>query len=173
MLTPNSIAIIRHVVSEKRLPKVFGFFGLGAGLGAALGPFIGSLLIESFSWHSIFWVNIPFLAIALVTALMMFPKYKEETSDAPLDIIGSVLLAGSIVSIILLTKNESSLGYWVYALLILVLVPLFFRRELRTKHPIIDFDLFKNTTFTSANLSVLLSNLMMYAVLLIMPLFMT
>ncbi|AVB09220.1 MULTISPECIES: MFS transporter [Bacillus] len=173
LLTPNSIAIIRHVVSEKRLPKVFGFFGLGAGLGAALGPFIGSLLIESFSWHSIFWVNIPFLAIALVTALVMFPKYKEETSDAPLDIIGSVLLAGSIVSIILLTKNESSLGYWVYALLILIFVPLFFRRELRTKHPIIDFDLFKNTTFTSANLSVLLSNLMMYAVLLIMPLFMT
>ncbi len=129
LLTPNSIAIIRHVVSEKRLPKVFGFFGLGAGLGAALGPFIGSLLIESFSWHSIFWVNIPFLAIALVTALVMFPKYKEETSDAPLDIIGSVLLAGSIVSIILLTKNESSLGYWVYALLILVFVPLFFRRE--------------------------------------------
>ena len=73
----------------------------------------------------------------------MFPKYKEETSDAPLDIIGSVLLAGSIVSIILLTKNESSLGYWVYALLILIFVPLFFRRELRTKHPIIDFDLFK------------------------------
>lgn len=36
LLTPNSIAIIRHVVSEKRLPKVFGFFGLGAGLGAAL-----------------------------------------------------------------------------------------------------------------------------------------
>lgn len=31
LLTPNSIAIIRHVVSEKRLPKVFGFFGLGAG----------------------------------------------------------------------------------------------------------------------------------------------
>lgn len=92
LLTPNSIAIIRHVVSEKRLPKVFGFFGLGAGLGAALGPFIGSLLIESFSWHSIFWVNIPFLAIALVTALVMFPKYKEETSDAPLDIIGSVCL---------------------------------------------------------------------------------
>lgn len=173
LLTPNSIAIIRHVVSEKRLPKVFGFFGLGAGLGAALGPFIGSILIDSFSWHSIFWVNIPFLAIALFTALTMFPQYKENKSDAPLDIIGSLLLAGSIVSIILLTKNEAPWGYTVYSVLILLFVPLFFRREKRTQHPIIDFALFKSSTFTNANLSVLLSNLMMYAVLLIMPLFMT
>lgn len=57
--------------------------------------------------------------------------------------------------------------------MILLFVPLFFRREKRTKHPIIDFALFKSSTFTNANLSVLLSNLMMYAVLLIMPLFMT
>ncbi|ADP34015.1 MFS transporter [Bacillus atrophaeus] len=173
LLTPNSIAIIRHVVSEKRLPKVFGFFGLGAGLGAALGPFIGSILIDSFSWHSIFWVNIPFLAIALFTAMTMFPKYKEKKSDAPLDIIGSALLAVSIISIILLTKNAESWGYLIYGLLILLFVPLFFRWELRTKHPVIDLSLFKNSTFTNANLSVMLSNLMMYAVLLIMPLFMT
>lgn len=51
--------------------------------------------------------------------------------------------------------------------------PAFFRWELRTKHPVIDLSLFKNSTFTNANLSVMLSNLMMYAVLLIMPLFMT
>ncbi|MBD5074769.1 MFS transporter, partial [Xanthomonas citri pv. citri] len=61
----------------------------------------------------------------------------------------------------------------VYSVLILLFVPLFFRREKRTQHPIIDFALFKSSTFTNANLSVLLSNLMMYAVLLIMPLFMT
>jgi MFS family permease len=102
----------------------------------------------------------------------MFPKYKEKKSDAPLDIIGSALLAVSIISIILLTKNAESWGYLIYGLLILLFVPLFFRWELRTKHPVIDLSLFKNSTFTNANLSVMLSNLMMYAVLLIMPLFM-
>ncbi|MBD4898598.1 MFS transporter, partial [Xanthomonas citri pv. citri] len=80
--------------------------------------------------------------------LTMFPQYKENKSDAPLDIIGSLLLAGSIVSIILLTKNEAPWGYTVYSVLILLFVPLFFRREKRTQHPIIDFALFKSSTFT-------------------------
>ncbi|MCI4139486.1 MFS transporter, partial [Bacillus vallismortis] len=87
------------------------------------------------------WVNIPFLAIALFTAFTMFPPYQEIKSDAPLDIIGSLLLAGSIVSIILLTKNEASGGYAAYSVLIRLFVPLFFRREKRTEHPIIDFTL--------------------------------
>lgn len=170
LLTPNSIAIIRHVVSEKRLPKVFGFFGLGAGLGARLGPFIGSMLIDSFSWHSILG-QYPVSRHNFIYGINDVPQYKENKSNAPLDIIGS-LACRQYRFDYPADENEASWGYAVYSVLIL-LCPAFFRREKRTQHPIIDFTLFKSSTFTNANLSVLLSNLMMYAVLLIMPLFMT
>ena len=49
---------------------------------------------------------------------------------------------------------------------------LFIKRENTAENPIINFSLFKNATFTSANLSIMLSNFVMYVILLIMPLLM-
>ncbi|MGE6630187.1 MFS transporter [Bacillus sp. NPDC077027] len=172
VLTPNSIAVIRYAVSEKKLSKTMGYFGFGAGIGAALGPLIGSILIQSFDWHSIFLVNIPFLIITLVTGLFLIPKMEHPTRKATVDILGSIYLTIGITAIILLSKSQGLQEYTLYGVLALIITPLFFRHELKTNNPIIDMSLFKNRTFTNANLSIMLSNFVMYAILLIMPLFM-
>ncbi len=86
ILTPNSIALIRATVSPEKLSKTMGYFGFGAGIGAALGPFIGSILIQSFDWHSIFLVNIPFLFLTLVTGVLLIPKTKHTRLQANVDI---------------------------------------------------------------------------------------
>ncbi|MEW4195165.1 MFS transporter [Bacillus altitudinis] len=172
ILTPNSIALIRATVSPEKLSKTMGYFGFGAGIGAALGPFIGSILIQSFDWHSIFFVNIPFLFLTLVTGVLLIPKINHTRLQVNVDIIGSLYLTIGITTLILCTKSHLLNEYLIYGILSLIVIPLFFIHVRKVKNPIIDLSLFKNSSFTNANLSIMLSNFVMYAILLIMPLFM-
>lgn len=172
ILTPNSIALIRGTVSPEKLSKTMGYFGFGAGIGAALGPFLGSILIQSFDWHSIFLVNIPFLFLTLVTGVLLIPNIKHTRIHARVDMIGSLYLTIGIATVILCTKSRLLNEYLIYGILALIVIPLFFKHVRKVKNPIIDLSLFKNSSFTNANLSIMLSNFVMYAILLIMPLFM-
>lgn len=172
LLTPNTIAIIRYIVQKERLPKVLGAFGMGMGLGAAIGPLLGSVLIEHFNLESIFWINVPFLFLALISGMLIIPKSNFKKSKHSLDILGSLYMAISISVLILLTHGlELNVSILMGILFILSLV-LFIKRENNAENPIIDFSLFKNPSFTSANLSILLCNFVMYVIILIMPLLM-
>ncbi|SEM73757.1 MFS transporter [Lihuaxuella thermophila] len=169
LATPNASAIIRRHVSKERMAKVFGLFGMGMGLGAAIGPLLGSTLISLWGWKSIFWVNVPFLLFAIVTTWLVLPR-QDSRREAELDWLGSVYLAVSFAFLILLTHPQTPLRYAVMGGFFLLFSALFVHRELRASHPLIQFSLFKNSTFTSANLSILLSNFVMYTTLLAMPL---
>ncbi|MFF2457935.1 MFS transporter [Peribacillus simplex] len=173
LLIPNVVALIRQTVSRERLPGVLGFFGLGMGLGAAVGPLIGSLLIAVASWKAIFLVNVPFLLGALAGGLFLLPKLQKKHSRQPLDIIGSIYLAVTITLLITLTHAKSTAMYIVLGMGSLLFLGLFVRKERSVPSPIIDFSLFKSPIFVNANLSVLINNFTMYAILLVMPLIMT
>ncbi|MFP3325684.1 MFS transporter, partial [Planococcus sp. SIMBA_160] len=84
----------------------------------------------------------------------------------------SLYLTIGITTLILCTKSQLLTEYLVYGILALSVIPLFFKHVRKVKNPIIDLSLFKNSSFTNANLSIMLSNFVMYAILLIMPLFM-
>ncbi|PEZ80198.1 MFS transporter [Bacillus sp. AFS017274] len=173
LLIPNVVALIRQTVSRERLPGVLGFFGLGMGLGAAVGPLIGSLLIAVSSWKAIFLVNVPFLLGALAGGIFLLPKMQKKHSRQPLDVIGSIYLAVTITLLITLTHAESTTMYIVLGMGSLLFLGLFVRKERSVASPIIDFSLFKSPIFVNANLSVLINNFTMYAILLVMPLIMT
>ncbi|MBE2976985.1 MFS transporter [Priestia megaterium] len=172
LLTPNTIAIIRYVVPKERLPKILGVFGMGMGLGAAIGPLLGSVLLENFNLEAIFWVNVPFLFLALISGIVMIPKFNVKKQAITLDIQGSIYLAISISLLILLTHGMEFTKALIMGIIFILSTILFIKRENTAENPIIDFSLFKNSTFTSANLSIMLSNFVMYVILLIMPLLM-
>lgn len=173
LLIPNVVALIRHTVSRERLSSVMGLFGMGMGLGAAVGPLIGSLLIAVLSWKAIFWINVPFLLGALAGGIFFIPKLEKKSSNKPLDVLGSIYLAVSITLIISLTHINPSRMSIILGMGSLLFIVLFVKRERSVQSPIIDFQLFKSPIFTNANISVLLNNFIMYAILLVMPLIMT
>lgn len=173
LLIPNVVALIRHTVSRERLSSVMGLFGMGMGLGAAVGPLIGSLLIAVLSWKAIFWINVPFLLGALAGGIFFIPKLEKKSSNKPLDVLGSIYLAVSITLIISLTHINPSRMSIILGMGSLLFIVLFVKRERSVQSPIIDFQLFKSPIFANANISVLLNNFIMYAILLVMPLIMT
>lgn len=167
LASPNASAILRFVTPREKLGKAFGTFGLTMGLGAAIGPLIGSLLISTWGWTSIFWINIPFALFSLVASFFLLPKGKP-TAATTLDWVGSVLLAISLVALVLPVSHREFLSVWTI-LSFVVSTLLFIMQERRCRAPLIEFALFRNRMFTCANLSVLLSNAVMYTTILIMP----
>ncbi len=167
LATPNATAIIRYVVPKHKLSNVFGFFGLSMGLGAAIGPILGSGLISMFDWVAIFWVNVPFLFVAILLSWFMIPG-DTQTKTHALDIFGSIYLAVVLTLVTLFVTHSEYLTIWTIFILIIA-IALFVYQEKTAKAPLIEFTMFKNLSFSSANLSILLNNFVMYSTLLFIP----
>lgn len=168
LITPNGTAIIRFITPKEKLTKAFGLFGVAMSMGAAIGPLIGAVLISVWGWQSTFWINIPLTIVSFIIAFKFLPTI-ERKNQSRLDIQGSLLLGLFLTTLVLIVTNEWYTNIWLW-LVFVIAVLLFVYREINFEHPLIDFTLFKNPNFTSANLSILLNNSIMYCTLLIMPL---
>ena len=70
-----------------------------AGLGVAIGPIVGGLLLEHFTWHAIFWVNPP-IAVAVIVAVVMFVPESADQTKPRLDLIGALLSGLGLVALV-------------------------------------------------------------------------
>ena len=167
LCTPNATAILRYLIAKERLAKTLGVFGFSMGIGAAVGPLLGAYLIDWWGWTSIFWINIPFALVSLGGCFWLLPKLATQR-EAQLDLLGSLFLGSTLVMLVLLVTHPEFIAIWT-VLLCLVSLMLFFWQERRCSYPLIDFALFRNRLFTCSNLSILLSNTVMYSTILVMP----
>ncbi|WP_083995273.1 MFS transporter [Caryophanon latum] len=167
LITPNATAMLRYITPKEKLVQTFGIFGFSMSLGAAIGPLLGALLIEQWSWHATFAVNVPILVVAFMAAMRYVP-HVEVQKQAKLDLIGSSLFAITLSSIVLIVtqQNYTNVVLW---LIVIVGAIAFVRYEQRIEAPLIDFQLFRKRNFRAANMSILLNNGVMYGTLLLMP----
>jgi EmrB/QacA subfamily drug resistance transporter len=158
LLTPGSLAIIQSsFIREDRARAIGAWSGLG-GIAGAIGPLVGGLIVQAWSWRLAFLINVP-LAVACV---WLARKYVPESSDATMsgghpDVIGSTLgalgLAG--VTAALVEAPGRGIGHPVVFLSGIVGVLAlagFVILQLRQRDPLVPPDLFTNRTFTVANL---------------------
>lgn len=72
MIMPTTLSLIRVVfTSPKERATALSIWAAVSGLGAAVGPLVGGFLLENFSWHSAFLVNIPLIAVGIVAGLVI------------------------------------------------------------------------------------------------------
>jgi EmrB/QacA subfamily drug resistance transporter len=157
LLTPGSLAIIQSsFVREDRARAIGAWSGLG-GIAGAIGPLVGGLVVQVWSWRLAFLINVP-LAIVCV---WLARKYVPESCDAKMgghpDVIGSALgalgLAG--VTAALVEAPGRGIGHPVVATAGIVGVLAlagFVILQLRQRDPLVPPDMFANRTFTVANL---------------------
>ncbi|HWL22190.1 MAG TPA: MFS transporter [Ureibacillus sp.] len=167
LATPNATAVIRHVMPRDKLNNIFGFFGLSMGLGAAIGPLLGAGLISLFSWKAIFWVNVPFLLVSIILSWFTVPRV-NETKKHSLDMVGSFCL-GIILTLFTLMLSKSEYINILTILVLGVTIAVFIYQERAAKSPLIEFGMFKNLQFSSANISILINNFVMYSTVLFIP----
>ncbi|MGC7873496.1 MFS transporter [Desulfosporosinus sp. SYSU MS00001] len=174
MLQANSIAIITSVVPSTSRGKAIGIQGAAQAIGLSIGPTVGGLIIGSFGWRLIFYINIPIAIIGTITASFILPKDQPNLHSSRFDYLGALLFTPFLILLVLIFKNGYKVGWLspeilVESLVSIIFFSLFILREKKCKNPMIDFHLFKNRTFTSGNITGLLSYSLMFGVLFLMP----
>ena len=95
-IMPSTLSLITNVFPPEERGRAISYWAAIAGIGVALGPVSGGLLLERFYWGSIFLVNLPIVAIALVAGGILLPK-SSDPAHPRLDLVGAALsIAGSV-----------------------------------------------------------------------------
>jgi EmrB/QacA subfamily drug resistance transporter len=173
MESANSYAALTAVFPVNQRGKVFGMQGSIVALGSISGPSIGGFLLEYFSWHSIFYVTLPFAVLGVALSLAYMPKAPPRKADS-FDFVGAIVLIGAIATFILALSQWGRIGWTdaeiaFFGLLSLALFALLLYWERRTKSPLIDIGMFRNKIFLSGNMAGLCSFLALNANSMLMP----
>jgi EmrB/QacA subfamily drug resistance transporter len=154
LIMPATLSIITNVFTNPReRAQAIAIWAATAGLAIALGPLTGGWLLEHFWWGSVFLVNVPVAAVALVLGRLIVPTSKDPAAP-PVDIPGAVLsiigLTALVYAIIEGPHGWTSgkvLGGFALSVMLLAAFVLW---ERRAEHPMLDVRLFRNPRFSTA-----------------------
>jgi EmrB/QacA subfamily drug resistance transporter len=168
---PNAAALLRTATDVETRGRVFGWFGTGMGLAAAVGPPLGGLLVGGAGWRTIFVVNLPLAALALLLALWAIerdaPRERRPRFDA-IGAMGTTLGLGCFVATLFLIPRSASAAVALGGAFIAVGFVVV-RRETRVADPFLEVGLFRRRPYASATATIFLHNLCMYSLLLLVP----
>jgi EmrB/QacA subfamily drug resistance transporter len=158
LVFPATLSILVHVFTDPlERQRAIAVWAGTAGIGIGLGPVAGGVLLRHFSWGSIFWVNVPICAVALLGARFVLPP--SDRGDVRLDLPGAALSIAGLVSLVYGIIEGPDRGWsspvvagaFVVAALAF---SAFVSVELRTAEPMLDLRLFRNPRFSAASMSV-------------------
>jgi EmrB/QacA subfamily drug resistance transporter len=174
MLQANSVAIIVLALPRDRLGRGIGIQGAAQALGLALGPTVGGLLIALGGWRLIFFVNVPAGIVGTVMAWYLIPRSRHLQARVPFDWLGLGLFMPAIAAFLSAISFGNSAGWSSPIILGLfatsaVLGWAFIRRQRHTASPMVDLSLFKRVPFAAGIASGLLSYLVLFGTLFMVP----
>lgn len=161
MLMPSTLSLLRSIFRNRDQRRLaIAVWASAFSAGAALGPIVGGILLEHFSWGSVFLLAVPVLIPLLICAPLLVPESRDP-KPGRIDPISILLSMGAMVPVVYAIKslavNGPSLYAAAWALLGIVMGVLFVRRQQRAEIPMLDMALFRRGTFSGAILVNLLS----------------
>ncbi|MEU1427313.1 MFS transporter [Nocardia sp. NPDC005746] len=146
MLNPVAMSIITTTFTGRvERARAVGVWGAVVGISTALGPMVGGVLIDSLGWQSVFWINLPIVAVAFTLTTIFVPESKSANPRG-MDPIGQ-LLAIAVLFTLVFGLIEAEPAVFVIAAAALAG---FVWHESRHRSPFIDLRFFRSFPFSSA-----------------------
>ena len=156
---PATLAILIDVFRDPvERAKAIGVWSAVSGMAVAFGPVAGGFLLEHYYWGSVFLVNLPITAVALVLGVIYLPTSKDPNPHR-IDFPGLVLSIAA-VGLLVYTVIEGPHRGWtstetiVSFVATIALFMLFIRRERSTDEPLLDVRVFRNARLSAATSSI-------------------
>ncbi len=175
-IVPIGMTVIGDVYTLRQRAKVQGFFSLVWGAASILGPFAGGIITERYSWHWVFYINVP-IGLAAAAVIGFALKEPERTKKPSIDYAGAVWLTFSITLLLIVIGEVKDLRFWQNPLLIpafvgvVIMSWLFLRAERRAEEPIMPLSLFKNRIVAYGSITGFLVGTAMFGAITFIPLF--
>ncbi|MFF1476990.1 MFS transporter [Streptomyces sp. NPDC058301] len=159
LIMPSTLSILITVFDEEERGKAMAAWGSVSMLGLVGSPVLGGVLIDHFSWHSIFFINIPVVALAVLAGLVLMPESKAPWQQP--DPLGAVLSAAGMTALIwwiIEIPQRGAFGDRSLVTLAVAVVALagFVVWENVTSAPMVPLVLFKHRNFSGGSVSLAL-----------------
>ena len=176
LMNPATLSILAATFAPKERGKAIGIWAGTAALALAIGPLVGGLLTKHIGWSWIFFVNVPVGVVAIAASFLLIDESRDET-HVRLDIPG-LLTSGLGLFALTYGLIEANAYGWGSGRIIgifvvaAVLLAVFIALERRQRAPMLDLSLFRNSTYTGANVAMLMTSLSMFGVFFFVSLYM-
>lgn len=173
VIMPLSTSILQVIFGPEERGKAIAAWTAAMALGLPLGPIVGGYLLDHFWWGSIFLLNIPVVAVALVAATVLIPESRDP-SGPRLDVPGALLSVTGLAALVYGIIQAPIDGWGEPRVLITVaagavLLVAFVVVESRTRQPMMDLSLFRSRVFLWGAIGATFVNLGMSGVLFVVP----
>ena len=169
----NTVALVTDAFSEGDLGKGIGINQVAINAGTITGYTLSGILIQLFTWRSIFLVNVPIGIFGTYWSRKRLREISPPVLGETFDVLGALTFSGFITLLLLgltIGSIADPLSLSFISLSIILLVSFVFV-ERRTKYPVLELSLFRIRLFTTGNLANLLSGLAFAALAFIMTLY--
>src|ERR671931_431743 len=154
IVAPLTLTLLADAFPAQKRGAALGIWSAISGMGIALGPLVGGAVVESISWHWIFWINVPIgLALLPVAAILLRESHGPSNR---IDVPGVTLAAAGLFSLVFGLVRGQGEG-WTNPVIVtalaagVALLGAFVAWELRAKDPMVPMHLFRNRTFAITN----------------------
>jgi EmrB/QacA subfamily drug resistance transporter len=173
---PLVLTIVGDIYALEERAKVQGLISGVWGLSSVVGPAVGGLIVDHFSWRWVFYINIPF-GLTSAILLIFFLKENVERTKHTLDYTGTLALTGSITALLFAVLQGGTSWAWdslpsigLFAVAILLLA-LFLFVENRAAEPILPLTLFSNRIIAVSSIGAIVLGVIMFGYSSYIPLF--
>ncbi|MGZ6296498.1 MAG: MDR family MFS transporter [Candidatus Limnocylindrales bacterium] len=181
-LFPVALAVIGDLFTPAERGKYQGLFGAVFGIAFIIGPALGGFITDTWSWHWIFYVNIPIGLVSLFLIGRLLPTVKSPRATRNFDVLGGALFTVAIGFLLVGLTNKGvtnstthQLNVWNdltvggFILIALVGIVLFGLAEARAKEPIIPLGLFRIWTYTSSMIATFFASFAFFGSIIFLP----
>ncbi len=175
LLIPVGMAMLYRTYPPEERVRISRLLMFALIIGPACGPLVGGFLIEQFSWHAIFFVNVPVGLFAFTFGALLLDEHKEEAPGG-FDIAGFVLGGFGLASL-MFALNQGTRQGWESPLVLgsaaigVALMTAFVFVELRKTEPMVQLRLFSNKLFGSTAVVSFFSSAAFLGILFVTPVF--
>jgi len=177
IMMPLAMTIVGDYFPPEKRGKWMGIMGALYGLSAIVGPIMGGYIVDHAVWRWVFYINLPFGALAIAGIYLGLYGEKPIKKDVKIDYAGAFSLIISVVSLMLaLTVGGKEFAWTSWQVFILLTIfalaaVTFVYIESATKEPILSLSFFKNKSFTIINIVGFLAGMGMFGTMMFLPLY--
>jgi EmrB/QacA subfamily drug resistance transporter len=173
VIMPLALSVLLVVFPAPERPKALAAWATASFVGLPLGPIVAGYLLDHFWWGSIFFINIPVAAAALVACLALVPESRSETARRT-DFIGLLLFVGGLSALVYGVIEQPERGWgdvrvWGSMLAGAAAVAAFVGWTRRTTAPLIDLELFRDRRFVGGVVPSTVMTFALFGVLFAVP----
>jgi len=154
-IMPMSQTLLMRIFPPEQRAKMMGLWAMTTLLGPAMGPIIGGYISDNWSWHWIFFINLPIAALCIMAAAALLKPVETETRKLPIDFAGLALLVFWIGCLQIMLDIGRDRDWFGDPLIVILAIMagvgflVFIIWELTEEHPIVDLRVFRHVGFTS------------------------